>query len=143
MPSPFPGMDPYLEGELWQEFHETLANQIRAQLIPKLGPKYAALLAKRYVLYRPALGVFDVPTERTFYPDVHIAKPPESAGPKMIRESVVFDVPTEEIESFIDAPQLSVEIRDVAGRRLVTAIEILSPANKHGDGAREYHDRGN
>lgn len=21
MPSPFPGMDPYLEGEMWQEFH--------------------------------------------------------------------------------------------------------------------------
>ncbi|MCX7853165.1 MAG: DUF4058 family protein [Caldilineales bacterium] len=34
MPSPFPGMDPYLEGELWQEFHETLAHAIRGQLLP-------------------------------------------------------------------------------------------------------------
>jgi hypothetical protein len=37
--SPFPGMDPYLEGELWQEFHDTLAHQIRGQLLPLLPPK--------------------------------------------------------------------------------------------------------
>jgi hypothetical protein len=49
-------MDPYLEGELWQAFHETLASAIRAQLMPRLGPKYVALLAKRYVLDRPALA---------------------------------------------------------------------------------------
>ena len=24
MPSPFPGMDPYLEGDMWQEFHDRL-----------------------------------------------------------------------------------------------------------------------
>ena len=33
MPSPFPGMDPYLEGDLWQEFHDRLANQISVQLL--------------------------------------------------------------------------------------------------------------
>jgi hypothetical protein len=36
---------------------------------------------------------------------------------------------------------LSVEIRDIAQRRLVTLIEILSPTNKRGDGAREYNER--
>lgn len=39
MASPFPGIDPYLEGEMWQEFHETLAGAIRAQLMPKLAPR--------------------------------------------------------------------------------------------------------
>jgi hypothetical protein len=33
---------------------------------------------------------------------------------------------------------MSVEVRDVANRRLVTVIEILSPVNKMGDGAIEY-----
>ncbi|RIK16070.1 MAG: hypothetical protein DCC52_18030 [Chloroflexi bacterium] len=28
MASPFPGMDPYLEGEMWMEFHDRLINQI-------------------------------------------------------------------------------------------------------------------
>lgn len=40
-----------------------------------------------------------------------------------------------------EVPLLSVEIRDVAERRLVTIIAILSPANKRGDGAREYSER--
>jgi hypothetical protein len=44
-------MDPYLEGDLWQEFHETLAGAIRAQLLRRLPPRYVALLAKRYVMY--------------------------------------------------------------------------------------------
>ena len=44
MPSPFPGMDPYLEGEMWQEFHERLAHQFSAQLMPLLSPRYVALL---------------------------------------------------------------------------------------------------
>jgi hypothetical protein len=42
MPSPFPGMDLHLEGELRQEFHETLAGAIRAQLLPWLAPKAEA-----------------------------------------------------------------------------------------------------
>jgi len=96
MASPFPGMDPYLEGELWQEFHDTLINSMRAQLMPRLAPKYVALLAKRYVLDSPM---------------------PE------------------------EVPVLSLEIRDVAERRLVTVLEILSPVNKRGDGAREYVTR--
>jgi hypothetical protein len=35
-------------------------------------------------------------------------------------------------------PHVSIEIRDVAQCRLVTAIEILSPTNKHGEGRAEY-----
>src|SRR5262249_27650271 len=35
-------------------------------------------------------------------------------------------------------PHISVEIRDVAERRLVTCIEVLSPTNKRGPGREEY-----
>lgn len=75
MASPFPGMDPYLEGDMWQEFHDRLANQISVQLLPLLQPKYVALLAKRYVFDRAAVGVLDLPPEqRIMYPDVHVVK---------------------------------------------------------------------
>ena len=141
MPSPFPGMDPYLEGDMWQEFHETLASAIRAQLMPRLTPKYVALLAKRYTLDRPALGVFDAPPPRIVYPDVHVVAPHGTAGAAQPTEQVSLAEPAIELASFIEVPQLSIEIRDVAQRRLVTVIEILSPANKYGEGAREYHDR--
>ena len=38
-------------------------------------------------------------------------------------------------------PHVTVEIRSTDGRRLVTAIEILSPTNKRGDGRKEYLTR--
>lgn len=44
MPSPFPGMDPYLEGYLWPDVHHVLANKIRQQLAPRLRPNYLAHL---------------------------------------------------------------------------------------------------
>lgn len=139
MPSPFPGMDPYLEGDMWQEFHETLAGAIRAQLMAQLPPKYVALLAKRYVVYRPAIGIFSPPSERIIYPDVHVVAeraPAYAAAPGVT--AATLELPSPMLEQ---VPVLSVEIRDVAERRLVTVVEILSPVNKRGAGAQEYLDR--
>ncbi|MFQ5342860.1 MAG: DUF4058 family protein [Anaerolineae bacterium] len=143
MPSPFPGMDPYLEGDMWQEFHETLAGAIRAELMPLLRPKYVALLAKRYVLDRPVLGIFDMPPQRTFYPDVHVVAPAGTLVAEPAGSGVAVAKPPVELPSPVpeEVPLLSVEIRDVAERRLVTIIEILSPVNKHGEGVRDYAER--
>lgn len=38
-------------------------------------------------------------------------------------------------------PHVTIEIRDVASRRLVTAIEVLSPYNKRGEGRDEYLEK--
>ncbi|MBI3760361.1 MAG: DUF4058 family protein [Chloroflexi bacterium] len=139
--SPFPGMDPYLEGEMWQEFHDTLANQIRAQLLPLLPHRYVALLNKRYVIDQPALGIVAVPRRRTMYPDVHVVEPPRAKE----TATAVYGVTAPALEAINplpdEVPVLSVEIRDVADRRLVTAIEILSPVNKRGDGALDYFNK--
>lgn len=148
MPSPFPGMDPYLEGEMWEEFHETLASAIRAQLLPALRPKYVALLEKRYVLNRSFLTILGIETiTRPIYPDVHVSRPAD--GPLVGMSAagraggVRVMTPTAEVISPMgeEVPVLGVEIRDVANRRLVTAIEILSPVNKLGESARDYDDR--
>lgn len=145
MTSPFPGMDPYLEGEFFQEFHERLANQISAQLMPLLSPKYVALLAKRYVIDQSALGIVGLPMERVFYPDVHVIAPLPSPSASGANLAATVDTltPTVELPSpMLDqVPVVSVEIRDVAERRLVTLIEILSPVNKRGEGVREYAAR--
>jgi hypothetical protein len=136
-------MDPYLEGELWQEFHETVAGAIRAQIMPHLAPKYVALLAKRYVLDRPAVGIFDLPSVCTFLPDVHVVLPGDEASVAVAIPETPSEVtaPSIEVPSYLEMPQLNIEIRDVAQRRLITVVEILSPANKHGEGAREYLER--
>ena len=50
MPSPFPGMDPYLEhSEIWPGFHHRLANEIADQLNPLIEPKYYADIEVRIV----------------------------------------------------------------------------------------------
>src|SRR5437867_1802330 len=103
MPNPFPGMDPYLEGDLWTAVHTDLCAEIARQLAPKLRPKYVALSTRRVVL----------------------APPDENEGLAGQR----FPEPI---------PHITVEIRDVAERRLVTCIEVLSPTNKRGPGREEY-----
>ena len=51
MPSPFPGMDPYIESPaLWSDFHNDLASEIRAQLNRCIQPRYFARLTP-YVTY--------------------------------------------------------------------------------------------
>jgi hypothetical protein len=48
MPSPFPGMDPYLETPLlWRDVHHGLISQIQAALNPKLRPNYVARVELR------------------------------------------------------------------------------------------------
>ena len=43
MPSPFPGMDPYLEQpEFWPEFHNNLAAEIQGYLNQRIRPRYVA-----------------------------------------------------------------------------------------------------
>jgi hypothetical protein len=48
MPSPFPGMDPYLETpDLWPDVHHELISQIRSALNLRLRPKYVARVELR------------------------------------------------------------------------------------------------
>src|ERR687885_2666668 len=107
MPSPFPGMDPYLEGSEWVSMHVELSSEIARQLAPQLRPKYVVRMTRQCmteVLDDLAITAADI------YPDKRV-------------------------------PQVSIEIRDVAHRDLVTAIEVLSPTNKRGEGYQEYLDK--
>ena len=71
------------------------------------------------------------------YPDVNVSRIREVADAAY---NVALAEPTIEIESEMSeqVPLLAVEVRDVAERRLVTAIEIFSPANKFAPGYAEY-----
>ena len=51
MLSPFPGMDPYIEApRIWSDFHNGLADEIRAELNRRIRPAYFAGLTP-YVTY--------------------------------------------------------------------------------------------
>src|SRR5687768_16592139 len=77
MPSPFPGMDPYLEGARWMRFHAELSVEIARQLSARLPPRYVAHTNERFVT-----AAFDADegvaiSTSTLYPDADIT----TAGP--------------------------------------------------------------
>src|SRR5437867_13379309 len=78
MPNPFPGMDPYLEGDLWISVHTDLCAEIARQLAPKLRPKYVALSTRRVVLAPP--DETEWPAAQRF-PDVSVLSSHEPAAP--------------------------------------------------------------
>lgn len=47
MPSPFPGMDPFLETQEWDDFHTTFTVVIAEFLSPHLAPRYIVRIARR------------------------------------------------------------------------------------------------
>jgi len=134
MPSPFPGMDPYLEGALWTTLHHGLGTEIVRQLAPKLRPHYIALPVERFVM---AMSSDVSVTTASAYPDVSVAE----AAPRVRgqSQSAAVVAPLRLSTVIPEAvPHVSIEIRDTRERQLVTAIEILSPTNKRGEGRREY-----
>ncbi|MFN8454115.1 MAG: DUF4058 family protein [Anaerolineae bacterium] len=136
--SPFPGMDPYLEGEWWSEFHQTLAAQIRAQLMVLLPSSYVALLERYYPVDYSGLSL----TQRGVNPDVHILVKEAVASYTLASPQVAGAITPPSLELISPIPQrvpaLRVGIRKMPERQLVTIIEILSPANKHGQGYQKY-----
>jgi hypothetical protein len=130
-------MDPYLEGSLWMSVHTTLAVEIARQLNRLLLPRYIALTTRRYVMDTPEES--EILVGET-YPDVALVKqgPPQGGhGPGAtitapLLMATLIRMPV---------PHITVEIRDVAKRQLVTVIEVLSPTNKRGDGYKEYVDK--
>jgi hypothetical protein len=127
-------MDPYLEGSLWMTVHTQLSAEIARQLAPKLRPKYLALTTERFVYEEPdSVAV----ATSSVYPDVGIAESgqresigmPATVAKPPLRVTTLMPVPI---------PHVTVEIRDTANRQLVTAIELLSPTNKRGEGRAEY-----
>jgi hypothetical protein len=113
--------------------HSQLTAEIARQLAPKLRPKYLALTTERFVL-EEAGGVY-VATA-SIYPDVSVV----DTGASSHGEAGVATAAPLRLATVVPArvPHVIVEIRETATRRLVTAIEVLSPTNKRADGREEY-----
>src|SRR5258708_1359288 len=101
MPSPFPGMDPYLEDpELWGDVHHGLIGQTQAALNRRIRPKYVARVELRVYLEDE-----DDPARRQRIPDIRIEtrkKQPNGHGRstafREVPEPIVAEMPFDEIE---------------------------------------------
>jgi hypothetical protein len=137
MPSPFPGMDPYLEDPtIWPSVHHLMISQIGTTLNRLLPPGYVAAFGER---------VFVAGPDRDIYPDVFIK---EGVGAREIAApdtgavaTAVSDPPWVIAVTSDEITESFVEIQAVAeNQRVVTTIEVLSPRNKSaGSDGRELY----
>jgi len=136
MECPFPGMDPYLEDPaIWPDFHNRLIAVLCEHLQPSLRPQFVAVTQERLYL---------IESQRPIHPDVAIVGhgkrgPRRGSGGAAVMEAdapVMFDLEPEEIrEPFIT-------IIEPKGRKVITAIEVLSPSNKmKGPGRDDYQQK--
>ena len=137
MPSPFPGMNPYLEHrDFWSQVHNWLIMIMAESLIPQLLPKYIVDTEIEVYLTTPdkplLVGLPDVTVSRkqntgSTGSNVAVAVAAEP-------ERVTIPMPVEVTHNYL-------EIRETSSKRVVTAIEILSPVNKRSGPGREKYQR--
>jgi Protein of unknown function (DUF4058) len=138
MPSPFPGMDPFIENQIWEDFHHALIEVIREALIPQTRPHYVVRVEERvYVEHEPSSLPMFIRPDVTVLERTGSEHPPEStaAATTVSITPVLLHLPVPERirEAFL-------MIRERETMEVVTVIEVLSPGNKRAgsDGRREY-----
>lgn len=138
MPSPFPGMDPFVEMQEWPDFHATYVTVIRELLAPQVRPRYVVRVERRVYLEEP----FDEPDQAI--PDVAILEgrrgSRSSSGTALLAEPTAAIVPVEcLLPEAEEHHEYFLVLRDRKTLRIVTLIELLSPTNKRA--GRQGRDR--
>ncbi len=135
MPSPFPGMDPYLEGHLWPDVHATLIVGIRAAIAAKLPPGYFANIDQ--YLWLGESDDEDAPlTKRTRRgkPDTFVTNGAHAASNGAgVGTTLVAAEPTVRVR--LPNPKGAkrkkyIRLIDTGNNDVVTVIELLSPSDK-------------
>jgi Protein of unknown function (DUF4058) len=136
VPSPFPGMGPYLEHPtLWPGVHNGLIAALQLFLAPQLRPHYYVAMEERLYITEP--------DQRAFVgrPDLAVVAHPEA-------ETVLQPAPSASLVLTVQVPlpdevrETYLEVRETGTDDVVTVLEILSPTNKRlGRGRRLYEDK--
>lgn len=138
MPSPFPGMDPYLEAPaFWTGVHDSLIVYARDAMQPLLLPRYYVEIGER---------IYFEDVREVIYPDatVHhrrLDKPARDVPGHGRTATLVADEPAR-FQIDLRQREAFLEIRAAGSHEVVTIIELISPANKYGSGhGREEYRR--
>ncbi|MGK7890255.1 MAG: DUF4058 family protein [Leptolyngbyaceae cyanobacterium] len=147
MPSPFPGMDPYLEQPaFWSSFHSRLIVAIADTLAPQLRPTYFVEVEMRtydditedgLLIGIPdavvLAGTHQSPSQPyRSQPSQEIA--PDRAVNSGQPQTVTLPMPEEVKERYL-------EVREVGSNEVITVIEVLSPKNKRQGKSRTLYQK--
>jgi hypothetical protein len=141
MPSPFPGMDPYLEDPgLWPDVHSRLINVASELLLSQLRPRYFVQIEERVYVADETDEGRDV-----IVPDIHIRQLPSSSKPQPTARGGIAVAAGIEIDApwTLEIHESRLAIFDREQQRVVTVIELLSPTNKvrGSSGKRSYDEK--
>jgi hypothetical protein len=139
MPSPFPGMDPFVEkNPIFHEIHTQFLTHAQIQLQPQLRPKYVARLER----HLSEGSVWDMPTETISLdgkePDLTVsASTPFPENGRTVESTAVLMAPTATVTQELDEDELQLRKQrriviyvNSKQRKAVASIELLSPSNK-------------
>lgn len=132
MPSPFPGMDPYLEDPIeWPDVHTRLIAALSRRLTPQIAADFFVRIKQRTTSLGP-----DSPERDVIIPDIYLAQagaPPSQPATSAATIAAPTLITTlEELE----VREHYIDIYDARDRAVVATIEVISPANKTGGGSR-------
>jgi hypothetical protein len=137
MPSPFPGMNPYLEqDDVWHDFHERFLPHLAEVIGSQLAAHYIVKIDEHVYIHEPS-------AERRALlgrGDVLVASRQPASATGTAAATAPAGAPAQVVLPVVDVEGVSyLEIRDRRERRLVTVVELLSPANKYSGPDREQY----
>ncbi len=134
MKSPFPGMDPFLEHPAWwSDFHHTFITFWREAIADALPTDYEASLGDRVYLVE-----HDPDARKLGAPDVAVTQGDTARWESGATVTATLEPVTVPL-TILEGPRESyIEILHQPDRSLVTALELLSPANKEYPSRTEY-----
>jgi hypothetical protein len=139
MPSPFPGVDPYIENQEWQDFHTRFNTVLSELLASRLEPRYVVRVERRVYVEHPTRSEGEVR-----WADVAVLSSSGATAMKPSTASGAAASVASPVECLLPMPEERREaylvIRERETMEVVTVIETLSPANKQagGDGREQY-----
>jgi Protein of unknown function (DUF4058) len=138
MPSRFPGMDPFIEDQEWEDFHSTFNTVMRERLAPGVEPRYIVRVERRVYVEHGLENDDQVRWADVSVlwsgTDASVATAPSAATTtSLVPVECLLLGPQERRETYL-------VIREVPSMEIVTVIETLSPANKRAssDGREQY-----
>lgn len=137
MPSPFPGMNPWLErAGVWEEFHVNFMTRCQVHLVKQVRPNYQVRIESRLYIHEP-------PHNDRFFgiADASLFRPRNMAGSGSVR--TIAAPATARLPETVEPVAIEKQrFLNIVGRdknELVSVIELLSPANKYAGPDREQY----
>jgi hypothetical protein len=137
MPSPFPGMEPYLEQAIfWSSFHTRFMVAIADAITPNLRPKY-------YVEVETRTYIDETDEELLVeIPDALVLASNQNATSTIRTQNAVHDRPTKvRLPIPEEVRERYLEVREVRTGEVITVIEVLSPKNKRSGTGRTAYEK--